>query len=102
MRNFFGRRKKESRAVNSENLPIDYHQSRLSNRGDIEDDSATADGLNSQSFNQLKTPKHRPNKVIGRVYFVAPSGGESFYLRMFLTATRGPWKEYNYNGNEEQ
>ena len=34
--------------------------------------------------------RQRVNNTIGRMYFVGPSGGERFYLRMLLTVVKGP------------
>ena len=34
--------------------------------------------------------RQRINNTIGRMYFVGPSGGERFYLRMLLTVVKGP------------
>src|SRR5438552_19062799 len=33
--------------------------------------------------------RKRGSKMIGRMYFVGPSGGERFYLRMLLTIVKG-------------
>ena len=34
--------------------------------------------------------KNGVGNTIGRMYFVGPSGGERFYLRMLLTVVKGP------------
>ncbi len=34
--------------------------------------------------------RRKMGKTIGRMYFVGPSGGERFYLRMLLTIVKGP------------
>jgi hypothetical protein len=35
-------------------------------------------------------PRKRKSGTIGRMYFVGPSGGERFYLRLLLTVVKGP------------
>jgi hypothetical protein len=60
-----------------------------------------------QHFVWHRKPKQwRPRQkgvAIGRLYFVAPTAGERFYLRMLLTTVKGPtsWKDlHSFDGIE--
>ena len=44
----------------------------------------------NRTFRRWNRRKRGVSGTIGRIYFVGPSGGERFYLRLLLTVVKGP------------